>query len=121
MGRRPKLPTLGRVYKPGCITALVDRRQLFGRTAVATLGAMVQDLGGPDQITVAQAALAERAVFLHMRCRELESRYANGEPLDHKEYTALTNALCAALGRLGLNRVAKDAGTLDEFIRRDGQ
>ena len=115
MATKQKLPRLPRAYQPGWL-AQVNQRTKPGRMAAATLGALVQDLGGPETISTQKAMLAERASWLHIRLREIEEAYALGEVFNTGEYTMLSNALCAVLGRMGLNRVAKRAPSLAEFI-----
>lgn len=103
-------------YRPG-VLASVNQRNRIGRMAATTLGALAQDMGGLSELSTQRAMLAERAAWLHLKLRMMEETFAEGGDLDAAQYAALTNTLCAVLGRLGLNRAARDVPSLREYMQ----
>lgn len=102
-------------YRPG-VLASVNQRNRLGRMATATLGALVQDLGGVESLSTQQLMLAERATWLHLRLREMEEAFATGGKLNAAEYAALINAQSATLNRLGIARRARNAPSLRDYL-----
>lgn len=118
MATKPKVAALSRVYRPGAVFNL-NRAKRVGRMAAQIMVAVAQDKGGSDQISTAQSMLIEHGTWLHLRMREIEEAYADGKPLDSKEFAMLANSLVAVLTRLGLGRVAKSAGSLQQLLEQE--
>jgi hypothetical protein len=111
-----KTKRIPRSFSPGSL-AKINRHTLPGRIAHETMTALADSLG--PGLSVQRAMLVERAVWLHLRCREIEALYATGEgTIVPNEYASLVNALSAVVARLGLNRIAKDSMTLQSFLEK---
>ena len=94
---------------------------LDGRTAVAQAMrerwlALTDDLGGADRMSYARRSLAERALWLEYWLAHQESELAAGREFDVGKWTQAANSLQGILAKLGLDRVAKDVPSLQDFI-----
>jgi hypothetical protein len=96
---------------------------LDGRTgaarAVRELVASIEsDLGGSDQLSAGQRQLVQRAGVLGAFIEDAEVRWASGQPINVAEYLAAINAQRRVLVTIGLERKARDAGSLSlaQFI-----
>ena len=109
--------------KPGDVIKFVpgwlgecDKRSRLYQSLAARLEELHTDLGGTDNLSVQQRMLTERAVFLEMQLRSIETQSLDGAPIDANKYGFLVNALSGVLQRLGLDRVARPSQTLQEYI-----
>jgi hypothetical protein len=83
----------------------------------------ISDLGGKDQLSVAQLSLSRRAAALEVELERLEAKLSNGEEVDLDRYGRAASHLRRLLETLGLRRVAKDVTpTLRGYLnaKRDG-
>ena len=95
--------------------------KLDGRSSVAVTvrdqwAQMTADLGGVDQLSLAQTMLVERAIWLHYWLRQEEQKLATGGEFDVGKVAAATNSLQGVLAKLGLQRVAREI-SLQDFIK----
>ena len=86
----------------------IDGRTVPARVFRDTLGEIVSDLGGRDQISEGEYQLARRAAALSVKCLIAESGQAAGHRLDLDTFIPAVNALNRTLGNLGLKRRARD-------------
>jgi hypothetical protein len=68
----------------------------------------ISDLGGQDQLSVAQLSLCRRAAALEVELERLEAKLANGEEVDLDRYGRAASHLRRLLEALGIRRLAKD-------------
>ena len=59
-------------FKPGWLGDL-DRRTALYRSLSARLNQLYADLGGIDNLTVQQRILCERAIFIELQLRDMET------------------------------------------------
>lgn len=95
--------------------------KLDGRYAVAQIirdqwEQMTNDLGGADQLSLAQAMLVERAIWLNHWLRQEEQKLAVGGEFDINKVSVATNSLQGVLAKLGLQRIARDVPSLQAYI-----
>lgn len=117
-GMRGKKPLVKAIDKKGRRTFLqaVDGRSEQARTLRGRLHQLTTDLGGADTLSYQQRSLVERAIFVEARLIQFENEFALGAGFDHAEHVALTQLLMGIYTRLGLKRVPRDIGTLEQYI-----
>ncbi|WOJ93678.1 hypothetical protein R0135_00575 [Congregibacter variabilis] len=96
--------------------------KLDGRTGIAQemrtrWRTMTDDLGGEDGLSYAQRSLVERALWLEFWLREQERSLAQGDEFDVGKWVQAANSLQGILAKLGLERVARDVPSLNDFIK----
>ena len=104
----------------------VDGRSTWARRMHDLLYLHLSDLGGEDNCSEAEKALARRAACLIVELEHMEMRFAMAEhgadPDELKTYQMCTNTMRRCLESLGLKRRAKTIGpTLGELLQRDHQ
>jgi hypothetical protein len=109
----------------------VDGRSLWARRYRDVLTLHFSDLGGEDNITEAEKAIARRAACLVVELELMEVRFATGDEPDTEDTTAnmldryqrTANTLRRLLESLGLERRAKDVRLIehdrDEAFRQE--
>lgn len=98
---------------------LVDGRSREGRLYGQAVADITSDLGGEDCMSRAQLELARRAAGLTVLAALAESRLLAGELTDSDEVSQLIsvgNAQRRILATLGLERKARDAPSLGEYL-----
>jgi len=120
-----KSPQRSRIANGSELWAGIDGRSLWARRAGELLAAHLSDLGGPDNISEAERALAKRAAVLITELERREAGFAQaGAASDEalQVYQTSVNTLRRTLEALGLERRAKVIGpTLADLIRADHQ
>ena len=71
------------------------------------------DLGGTDQLTEAQRALARRSAILNAILTDCDTLWCKDGTMDLSAYVTATNSLRRLLISLGLGRVQKRAGIVE--------
>ncbi len=102
--------------------ALTDRRTREAKEYADTLGTLIQDLGGEQDITRAQALLARRAAALSVLLDRIEGALLTGGkgPVpSFEDVTRLTNSLRQVLVALGLERKPRQLKTIDPLAFAD--
>ena len=94
----------------------LDGRLGLARELRERYQALTDDLGGADQLSYAQRSLSERALWLEFWLATQERELAAGAEFDVARWTQAANSLQGIFAKLGLNRVARDAITLQQFI-----
>jgi hypothetical protein len=114
-----------RTWRPSAKTRLRTLDELDQRTHAAIrakqlVSSLVVDLGGSEQVTVAQHELIQRAAILGALASDLEVAWLRKEPVEINEYLAAVNAQRRVLVSLGLERRARDVSTSLGSILRNG-
>jgi hypothetical protein len=93
-----------------------DRRTMAARRFRDLFGGIASDLGGIEQLSVAQTQVAKRCAMISVQCEMMESAAVKGDPLDLNTFATLTNVLGRSFQRLGFKRVPKDVATLESYL-----
>ncbi len=101
----------------------LDGRYALARDLRDRFQALTDDLGGASNLSYAQRALAEHALWLDHWLHQQERALAEGrmEDFDVGRWTQGLNALSGVLTKLGLKRVPKDVPDLSEWLRKREQ
>lgn len=98
----------------------VDNRSLRARKLKSTYDLIIQDLGGIDNITLAQSELARKCATMAVLSQEMESAMVmdDKENWDFDQYIILSRAQSSLFRTLGIDRKAKDTqgDTLDSYV-----
>jgi hypothetical protein len=108
---RRKSPQRSRVGNGSELWAGIDGRSLWARRAGELLAAHISDLGGLDNISEAEHALAKRAAVLITELERREAGFAQaGQASDEALaiYQTTVNTLRRTLEALGLERRARE-------------
>ena len=130
-GKRPRsrhgLTALRQKVQVRGLEAL-DQRSSGARLVLTWRNNLISDLGGPELVSTAQKTLIEVATRTHLYVEHLDSFLMNQPSLvcgKGKRKTALpvllerqrlADSLVNLLARLGLQRIAKPAPTLNEYL-----
>lgn len=77
---------------------------------------LTADLGGAENLSYPQRSLCERALWLEYWLAQQERELAAGGEFDVGRWTQAANSLQGIFGKLGLQRVARDVPSLNEFL-----
>lgn len=113
----PPKPTFG--TRQGNGTALlpgVDGRSIMARRYRELVAAMESDLGG--DLPAAKQAIVLRAATLIAWAEQAEAHFVKTGEMDVQQFTTAVNALRRLLADIGLERVARDVPSLDEWLRK---
>jgi hypothetical protein len=82
---------------------------------------LISDLGGPDEVSTAEAAIVRRACVLIVELELREEQFAQQEADYHKleQYSRVAGNMRRLLESLGLKRRARDITTLGDILRED--
>jgi hypothetical protein len=79
---------------------------------------MVDQLGGPNAISLAKRTLLERPAFLRAMCEHMEAERLDGNEISVGSYSNLVSTLHNLLRTVGLERVMKDiTPSLHQYLR----
>lgn len=112
-----KYQDVPRVFKRGFLNE-IDGRTSIGQWLRAQHDAYVNDLGGESELSWAQMALVEHALWLHYWMHLQNQALANGNDVDISKWTSAANTLQGLLNKLGLERVAKPVPSLSDYIKK---
>jgi hypothetical protein len=117
-GLSETLPTLLPARYERLFAWQLDRRCKVARNVAADLFELWQDLGGVERLSVQKRWLCERVVYLRRHCIVYETAVLTGTepPFDAGTYSNHANVLQGYLRALGLERRAKSAMGLHEFM-----
>lgn len=98
-------------------------QELDSRTAIARemrqrYSEVCADLGGVDSLSYMQRSLVERALWLEYWLANQERELAEGKDFDVSRWIQAANGLQGIYSRLGLERKAKEAPTLGEYLAK---
>lgn len=106
-------------YRADWIEAL-DGRTRLARAVHERLATLYSDLGGGADgggLSYQQRSLCRRVVWLEVLIETRESALARGQAIDEGAHTQSVNALSGLLSKLGLARRAREAPSLDDYLR----
>lgn len=97
--------------------------QLDGRTGIAQImreryTELTNDLGGLSTLSYQQRSLVERTLWLEYWLARQEQAMANGGDFDIGKWTQGFNSLQGVYAKLGLQRIAKDAISLSDYLAK---
>jgi hypothetical protein len=125
-GSRPKLrdPRLGRSRVTNGALLAGDNRSAWARRCKDVIALHTSDLGGPDNISAAEASLIRRCATLTVELERMEAAFAvageaTPDALDLYQRTA--GNLRRLLESIGLSRRAKPVPTLSEYLASQQQ
>lgn len=93
----------------------LDKRTAAWRSVNETIRDLSNDLGA--DLSTAQRILVERVAVQTAILADLESRWAQGLPVDTGMHSTLVNSLRRNLETLGMKRVAREAMSLADYVR----
>jgi ribosomal protein S9 len=96
----------------------VDQRTGPGRRFKDIVRAVIADQGGSDVIAEVRLQLIRRFAAEACLAEALEARMALGAEIDIIEHCQLAGTMSRIAARIGINRVLKDAQTLDQYIAK---
>lgn len=112
------------VSRPGSKRFLqnVDMRSLRARQLKANYDLIVQDLGGIDNITLAQSEIARKCATMAVLAQEMEAAMVMNDKVnfDFDQYIIVARAQASLFRTLGIDRKQRDVtgDTLDNYVRR---
>ena len=95
-----------------------DSRFLLVRQVRARVEALKEDVGCDSK---QKEILVERCAFLAIRLESQEVQAIKGDPFDCGSYVQSVNALVGLLRTLGLEKHAKSAESLEDYMARKGR
>lgn len=96
----------------------MDQRMRLSQDLRARYDELLSDLGGAEHVNYAKRSLAERAILLEFWIATQEKRLVEGERVDIGRWTQSLNAYAGLLGKLGLERKARDVPDLQDYLKR---
>jgi hypothetical protein len=90
-----------------------DGRSVIARRYRDISSAIVQDQGGPEHCSESRLQLIRRFAACAVLAEQMESRLANGEEINIAEHCQLSSTMVRIAHRIGIERIPRDAGTLD--------
>ena len=96
----------------------LDGRTRLAQAVRARYDALTNDLGGHDALSYQRRSLAKRALWQEAVIEQMEAALARGDDVDLGRMTAAVNSLQGLYKTLGLDRVAREADTLADYIQR---
>ena len=109
------LATIPDKYAPDFAERL-DKRTSIARAILGRIESIETDLGGADTLSHARRSLVRRVVWLEAIVEHSEQKLAAGEAIDLGAHTGAINTLLGLFRLLGLDRKARPAMGLHEFM-----
>lgn len=100
-------------YSANWIESL-DMRTSLSRAVRGRLAELEADLGG--NLSYQRQSLCKRVVWMEAVIEQKEAALARGEDVGQAELTQAVNSLIGLLKTLGLDRKARDAPSLGEYL-----
>jgi hypothetical protein len=117
-----KAPARSRITNGSALLPSVDGRSLWVRRFRDTLALHLQDLGGPENVSVAETAIARRCACLIVELEQLEQKFAiagEASPMQLMLYQRCSNTLRRLLESLGLQRRSRDVTpTIEQYSQQ---
>jgi hypothetical protein len=109
MQQEPDRNTLQTRYGKARLRSLddLDHRTAAAKRAAALVAGIERDLGGSEQLSVAQRAIIQRAALCGAILEDREVLWLQGKEIDVNAYATITNCLRRLLETVGLERRAK--------------
>jgi hypothetical protein len=86
----------------------LDKRTNAAKRARDLIERVAGDLGGQDQISVAESQIVQRAVLLGCMAEDLEAKWLSGEDVDASVLATIANAQRRLFESVGLKRRPRD-------------
>jgi len=121
--RSDKATTLPETYDRNLLDGL-DRRSRVAKLLGARYASLVADQGGSSELSYARRSLVWRFLHLEAWLENQEKALANGTKIDEPRYLAALNSFVGLLGRLGLDRRARQgdlAISIEQDLQREPQ
>lgn len=97
----------------------LDLRTVAARRAQDIVTRLVEDLGGPSNVSTAERQLVQHAAVLAAYIEDQEVRFISGHKIEVQDLLAAVNTQRRLLVTVGLQRRSKDVTpTLAEYIRK---
>jgi hypothetical protein len=90
----------------------LDGRTAAAQNAQSLVEALINSLGGHDQLSTQELELAKRAALTGAIIADFEARWVSGQQISLSEYFAGVNVQRRVLATLGLQRRSKEVGGL---------
>lgn len=103
-------------YTPDFMERL-DKRTVLGRAVRGRYAAIVNDLGGIENMTSIKLSLVRRFTWFETMIEGMECRAAAGEGVDIGAWTQLTNSWLGIARMLGLERRQRHVRSLREHLK----
>ena len=114
-----KATVLPAKYEAGFLTGM-DGRLSIAKALKERLLTLTDDLGGATNLSYGQHSLCERVIYLEARVQSWEASLAQGDEVNISQYIYCLNSLLGIFKTLGLQRRAKDGGSLHELLKGGG-
>lgn len=95
----------------------LDGRTNAAKQAVALRQAILEDLGGADNLSAIKLALVDAVAVSTAVIEDGMARWLRGEQVDLGPITTLSNSRRRDAQLLGLDRVMRDATDLDSYLK----
>ena len=97
-------------------------QSLDGRTAIAQemrrrFDEVATDLGGADRLSYLERSLVSRYLWAEFWIQQQEREIAEGREVDVGRYTQAVNSATGLANKLGLQRKAREAPSLSEYLK----
>ncbi len=114
-----KLKTLPLRYRANLFSWNLDWRTPVAQRLASEVLLIAQTYGGWEFLTRPKQILVERAAHLACQVAEWETaeRLGTALPFDHGTYSNKANVLSGLISKLGLERIARPVGDLQEHLR----
>lgn len=96
----------------------LDGRTRLAQSVRARYDALSTDLGGHDSLSYQRRSLAKRALWQEAVIEQMEAELARGKDVDLGRMTQAVNSLQGLYKTLGLDRVARDVPSLNDFLAK---
>ncbi len=116
----PKTKGRSRMSNGTAVLAGVDGRSTWARRLRDLITLHTNDLGGPENVSAAEASIIRRAATLTVELERLEARFASdgeADPTALDQYQRTANSLRRLLEAVGLKRRVRDVTpSVDEYL-----
>jgi hypothetical protein len=106
--RKARSPARSRVSNGSDVLPNTDGRSFVVRRYRDITDAIFVDQGGKDRCSESRKQLIRRFAAAAVIAEQMESRLANGEPINISEHAQLASTLVRIAQRIGINRRFKD-------------
>lgn len=112
-----KQTTIPDNYEPDWLERM-DNRCRMTQVVTQRMQTLMDDLGGPETLSMQKKTLVKHAVFVDAMLEKQEAALCRGETVDQGKMAASMNTLCGLLKTLGLDRAVKDLNLSDYIASR---
>ena len=102
-------------YTPDFMDRL-DKRTVLGKAVVDRYSAVLEDLGGEENLSNIKCSLVRRFTWFEVAIEGMECRAAQGEEIDVGSWTQLVNSWLGIARMLGLERRPRSVKRLRDVM-----